>query len=751
MEELTGTVEDIIFHNEQNGYTVFTIGCDDLLETVCGSFAALSEGQRVTVRGDWEQHREYGLQFKAVSYEIILPRTIDEIEQYLASGMIRGVGPSTARAIVDTFGEDALDIMEMAPQRLCEVPGIGRAKADQIAQSYAEIGGMRKTAMFLQRMGISNALAAKIMRAYGTGAEQTITVNPYQLVDDIDGVGFKTADMIAEKLGIAADDAFRVCGAMRYVLSQAGSDGNMFLPKRMLSERTQALIKVRGECVEDVMQKAFMEQRLVLRVYDGEDVVYLPSYYAAESQVAARLALLSRRSGDDLSNENLFGEIGQYEKEHGITLAPMQQEAIRTVMRHGVAVITGGPGTGKTTIINCMILLLKRRGLKVALCAPTGRAAKRMADATGEDAKTIHRLLEYQPQDNDAFAFSKGENEPLDCHVCIVDETSMIDIFLMKALLSALAPDTRLVLVGDADQLPSVGAGNVLRDMIDSEALPVVRLTEIFRQETGSLIVSNAHRINRGEMPDISNKSKDFFFESHPQAEDCAQAVLELCARRLPGHFGLDPMSGIQVLCPQKKGDCGVIALNKALQRVLNPPSRAKAECMAGETLFRQGDKVMQVRNNYQIKWSRADAQPAEGEGIFNGDMGFITEVHSGARSLTVAFEDGRVAEYDGSMLEDLMLAYAISVHKSQGCEFPVVVMPLVSGPQMLYTRNLLYTGVTRARRVVMLLGRRETVAFMVQNNLISKRYCALSQYLKNISEVFHGGEKEHGDIPEAL
>lgn len=731
---LSGIVEDIIFRNDANGYTVFELNCGATLETVMGSFPVLSEGEHITVEGCWQQHKNYGMQFKASSYSIERPETLEDIEAYLASGLIKGVGPSTARAIVDVFGEASLDVLEFNPERLREIPGLGKSRAEKIAQSYAGVSGMRQSIMFLQKLGVSTAMAVKIHKHYGAETLERIKANPYQLVDDIDGVGFKSADKIARQLGLEHDSAFRTASGIRHILSEAGGEGNMFLPREELVERCAGLLEIEKAAIEDALESGILERRLIAREVKGVAAVYLAPYYYAEVKVSASLMLL-KNSAESVSG-NIDEDIKICEEETGIELAQGQREAVKAALSRGVAVITGGPGTGKTTAINCIIRIFTLKGKRVELAAPTGRAAKRMTEATGREARTIHRLLEYSP-DDEGFKFARNAEAPLECDACIIDETSMVDIFLMKSLLDALKPGSCLVLVGDADQLPSIGAGNVLRDIIASGAVPVVRLSEIFRQAMESMIVVNAHRINRGEPPLLNVKGKDFFFESCADEYEAARNVVALCQSRLPSHFKAEPLKDIQVLCPQKRGECGVNRLNVLLQNALNPPAPFKNERAAGEYVFREGDKVMHIRNNYQLAFKRFNENGAviKGEGVFNGDMGSIERIEPRG-DVTVRFEDGRECEYDQAALNDLMLAYAISVHKSQGCEFRVVVMPLWQGNPMLYTRNLLYTAVTRAREAVVLTGSKSMLGYMVNNNQLSERYSALDERLAAAERV---------------
>ncbi|MBE5772952.1 MAG: ATP-dependent RecD-like DNA helicase [Clostridiales bacterium] len=728
MPKFEGTVEDIVFRNDQNGWTVASVKMDGSGRiSAVGVMPFLSVGEHVIFDGELVEHRDYGQQIKVTGYESTRPETKSGVEKFLGSGLIKGVGPATAKLIVKHFGARALDVLESEPDRLIEVDGIGPKRAAMIAESFAIHNGMRNTLMFLQDYGLSPNLSMKIYKAFGEMTENVLRTNPYRLVDEISGVGFKTADEIAMSMGFSRDSEFRLRSGVKYVLSEAANGmGHMYLPAEVLMDHASRILNAPIEVVETILRGLYIDGELVLEKIGDTMAVYHPRFYHAECD-AARLLLKQRKSirPTHMKEAEILEKIEAYEQSENVTLCAQQREAALSAVREGVCIITGGPGTGKTTSINLIIRLMRAMG-EVELCAPTGRAAKRMSEATGCPARTIHRLLEYN---GEAQGFTKDEDDPLDADVVIVDEMSMVDVFLLKSLLSALRPGTRLILVGDADQLPSVGAGNVLRDLIASGSLPVVRLTEIFRQAQQSHIVVNAHRINHGQYPVIQNKNTDFFLERKDTAALTAQTLVGLVSARLPKYMGLDCLRDIQVMAPMKRGDVGVFALNKLLQNALNPADRSRPELARGEHVFRRGDKVMQVRNNYDLAWTRGDE---EGEGVFNGDIGYIIAVDPRDRALTVEFDDGRVADYDESVLEDLDLAYCMSVHKSQGSEFAAVVLPLVSGPPMLMTRNLLYTAVTRAKRLVVIVGRESCVQAMVDNDHIMQRYSALDMRLKS-------------------
>ena len=729
MSKYEATVEAIVFRNERNGWTVASLKLDGSRGAISavGILPFLSAGEHGIFDGEIVEHRSYGRQIRVTSYELVRPEGKGAVEKFLASGLIKGVGPATAKAIVERFGDETLDVLESAPERLKEVPGIGRAKAAMIAESFAAQNGTRATMLFLQGYGLSPALSMKIYRAYGDMTERVLRGNPYRLVDEIDGVGFQTADDIAMRLGFSRESEFRLKSGVKFALSEAASGaGHTYLPRPVLVRRAAKLLGADEALVERSVQALILSDALVAEPVGGDAAVYLPRLHRAESETARLLRQLmggARRVG--LDGDAAMERIAECEALEGVTLCDEQRHAALLAAREGVCVITGGPGTGKTTSIRVILRMLEETG-EVELCAPTGRAAKRMSEAAGRPARTIHRLLEYS---GEGMGFSRNADNPLDADAVIVDETSMVDIFLMRALLDALRPGTRLILVGDADQLPSVGAGNVLRDLIAAGTLPVARLTEIFRQAAESRIVLNAHRVNRGEYPELRTRDTDFFLERKQSAAEAAEAVTALVRERLPRYMNLDSLRGIQVMAPMKRGDAGVFALNARLQAALNPPEPGRPSIPHGQAVLRKGDKVMQVRNDYDLEWTR---EGERGAGVFNGDIGFILAVDPKERALTVEFDDGRVADYDESRLDELELAYCMSVHKSQGSEFECVVLPLVSGPPMLMTRNLLYTAITRARRLVVVVGREQCLRDMVDNNRILERYSGLGWRLEN-------------------
>ncbi len=722
-ETLSAVMEETIFRNEENGYSVITVraGRDEV--TVVGTLPALSAGEQVVFAGAWTEHPQYGKQWKATTCEITKPTTMLGIERFLSSGLITTVGPATAKLIVEQFGLKTLDIISEHPERLVEVRGIGNKRAAAIADSFREQYAAREVMVFLQSYGVTPSLSVKIANCYGERAVSVVKQNPYKLIDDIEGVGFLTADRIALSLGVREDSEYRLRAGIKYVLTEAANAaGHTYLPNEVLNERAAYMLRVPQDTIAVLLQSLLLSRELIFTDLDGVEAVCLPPFHYTEIEIAARLHALMNASQTSIP-QAIDQKIADFERTHDIAFSANQRRAVSEAISSGLMIITGGPGTGKTTIINCIIDLL---GERVLLAAPTGRAAKRMTEATGHEAKTIHRLLEYT---GDAEAFQRNEERPLDCDCVIVDEMSMVDIFLMRALLRAVVKGTRLILVGDADQLPSVGAGNVLGDMLASGVVPSVRLTDIFRQESQSLIVQNAHSINHGDLPVLNRRDSDFFFERKLRAEEAAETVVALCSRRLPAFLKSDdPVRDIQPLSPTKKGACGVYQLNRLLQAALNPPDSRKKQTLYRDTVFREGDKVMHVRNNYQLEW-RTDAGE-EGAGVFNGDIGFITAVDNDEHIVSVCYDEERYVDYTFQQLEELELAYCLSVHKSQGGEFPCVVMPVVGGPPMLLTRNLFYTALTRARKLVVLVGQEKYIADMVRNDHIATRFTALKKRL---------------------
>lgn len=740
MEQFEATIEGTVFRNPENGYSVITVRSGRSEHTVIGTLPELSPGEQVIFHGEWTEHRTYGRQFRCESCELQTPTTLLGIERYLGSGLIHGVGPSTASLIVEAFGEDTLTILSEHPERLSEVRGIGKKRAAMIAESFLEQQGARRAMVFLQSYGVSPALAVRISRYYGDRTPEIIREDPYRLCDDIEGVGFKTADRIGLSLGIAPESESRVRCAMKYILREAAaSAGHVYLPEEELCGLSASLLQVPPALCSQALRSLLLSGALRAEADDPQTRrVYLPFFHIAEQEVA----LMIRRLMNSLPPDPYPGvdrAITGFEKRHGITFSPTQRRAIAGALENGVFVITGGPGTGKTTIINCILELLSDSH-ETVLCAPTGRAAKRMSEATGAEAKTIHRLLEYSGEN---AAFTRDMDNPLDADCVIADETSMIDLSLMRALLHALRPGTRLILVGDADQLPSVGAGNVLGDILESGEVACVRLTEIYRQSGESHIVLNAHLINNGQMPVLNEKGTDFFFERKTSLAEAAASITALVTSRLPGYLKYPEkdraalsVRNIQVLAPARKGECGVNSLNLRLQEALNPPSAKKPQLTWGETVFRLGDKVIQTKNDYQLPWRRESAEGAEeGSGVFNGDVGFITAVDPEDHSLTVLFDEEREVTYESGDIENLEIAYCLSVHKSQGSEFPVIVMPVTGGPPMLLTRNLLYTALTRAKSLVVLVGAEQVIRRMVENNHVARRYTTLARRLTESRE----------------
>lgn len=736
MVTLQGTIEEVIFHNESNGYTIAILETDDDVVTIVGYIPVVSIGETLKVQGEWTYHPNYGQQLKVDTYSTVVPSTLNGIIKYLSSGLIPGIGPKTAEKIAEKFGVDSLDILQYNPERLKEIPGIGEKKIEQISEAFIEQRELRDIMIFLQSYGIGPNYGIRIFKKYGNESVAKIKENPYRLSEDIVGIGFKMADKIAQSMGVDFRSPYRINAGIKFKLMDFAQDGHTYAPKELLIRLTAELLGVESELVDEGLTSLAFKQEIQLeRLEEDEIYVYYMPFFYAETNVCKKLLEISMSEVKALDID-MEKEIASIEEEDNIVFAGKQKEAIRQAVENGILVITGGPGTGKTTTINSIIKLFEKKELSVSLAAPTGRAAKRMSEATGKEAKTIHRLLEYGFVDDElGMAFAKDEGTPIDADVVIIDEMSMVDILLMNNLLKAILPGTRLILVGDTDQLPSVGAGNVLRDIISSKIIKVVKLDEIFRQAEESMIVVNAHRINKGEAPYLNVKDKDFFLMTRITPESIADTIVELCLERLPRFNGYDPAKDIQVLTSMKKGETGVNALNERLQSALNPKHHLKAEKKSGDMLFRVGDKVMQIKNNYRTKWTmeEKDGSIQEGEGVFNGDFGFIKSIDNEESELIVLFDDNKEVVYSFNQLDELRLAYATTIHKSQGSEFPVVIIPVCWGPPMLLTRNLLYTGITRAKELVVLVGMEKYMHIMINNNRILKRYSGLDKRFQNV------------------
>ena len=731
MDIIKGYIDHLIFRNSDNGYTVMVVNHDGEELTCVGSFPVITEGETIEASGHYTEHATYGKQFQIQKLEVKTPEDTAAIERYLGSGAIKGIGIALAARIVRRFKEDTFRIMEEEPERLSEIRGISERKAMEISEQVSEKRDMRKAMLFLQQYGISNTLGARIYKQYGTRMYGVIENNPYQMAEDISGIGFQIADEIAAKAGIHTDSDFRVRSGILYILTQISQEGHVYLPKTELIIRTVELLGVSQNLVEKHIMDLAVDRKLMLKEDQEEVCVYSMSAYYTELNTAKMLHDLNISC--ETEEKKIEKKIEKLGKKYGYDLDELLQQAGVTAAGHGLLILTGGPGTGKTTTINAIIDYFEAEGLEVRLAAPTGRAAKRMKEATGCEAQTVHRLLEISGGSDDEEGpkqFERNEQNPLEADVVIVDEMSMVDIYLMHALLSAITVGMRLILVGDRDQLPSVGPGSVLKDIIESECFPVVCLTRIFRQEGGSDIVVNAHKINAGEHVSLDNKSRDFFFLKREDANVIISVVLTLIRKKLPPYVDADPYD-IQVLTPMRKGLLGVERLNTILQEYLNPPSDDKKEHDTGKGRFREGDKVMQIKNNYQMEWEvrgKYGIPVDKGCGVFNGDMGIIREINTYAEMLTVEFDERRFVEYSFKQLEELELAYALTVHKSQGSEYPAVILPLLNGPRMLMNRNLLYTAVTRARSCVTVVGSPYAFNQMIDNKYEQMRYTSLKQ-----------------------
>lgn len=733
MEQIKGYVEHIVYRNEENGYTVFNLNNDDGELTCVGLFHFIEEGELLELSGEYTTHKVYGTQLKVESSRICEPEDLVSIERYLGSGAVKGLGAALAGRIVKKFKEDTFRIIEEEPERLSEVKGISERKAREIALQVEEKKDMRQAMIYLQKYGISTTLAAKIYQHYGQNVYRVIEENPYQIADHVSGVGFKTADEIAAKVGIHTDSDFRIRSGIFYTLLQSVNEGHVYLMQDVLLYRAGVLLGVEINHIEKYLMDLAIEKKIVLKETGNGVRVYASHYYYMELNAAKMLHDLNMHY--ETSETVLLHRIKSIEENTGLLLDEMQRTAVMEAARHGIMVLTGGPGTGKTTTINAMIHFFESEGLDIFLAAPTGRAAKRMTEATGCEAQTIHRLLEVSgnPEDDNSNGFGRNEENPLEADVIIIDEMSMVDLPLLYALLGAVCPGTRLIMVGDRNQLPSVGPGSVLKDIIDSHSFPVVMLTKIFRQAGESDIVVNAHKINRGEQVILDNKSRDFFFLKRQDTNTIISVVITLIQKKMPGYVKAKPYD-IQVLTPMRKGLLGVERLNRILQEYLNPPAGSKQEKEYGDRLFREGDKVMQIKNNYQIEWEVSTPYGMtidKGLGVFNGDMGIIKQINTYEETVTVEYDEQRKVKYPYSLLDELELAYAITIHKAQGSEYPAVVIPLLQGPRQLYHRNLLYTAVTRARQCVTLVGSDTVFQDMIQNTNEQDRNTSLAERIK--------------------
>ena len=729
-ETINGYVDHIIYRNADNGYTVLVMICDEEEVTCVGTFSDIAEGENIEAHGNYNDHPTYGRQFAVKSFEEKAPKDEMAIERYLGSGAIKGVGIALAARIVRRFKSDTFRIIEEEPERLAEVKGISERKAMEIADQVNAKRDLRQAMIFLQQYGISTTLAVKIYNTYGQEIYGILKENPYRMADDVDGVGFRTADEIASRVGIRTDSDFRIRSGIQYALLQASNEGHTYLPMPELTQRASNLLQIEPEYIEKHYMNLAMDRKIIMRQAGNTTQIYASSFFYMEANTATMLKQLN--ANFNVPDIEIEERLRQIEKQTKMDLDEHQVEAVKEAVRNGLLVITGGPGTGKTTTINTIIRYFELEGMDIFLAAPTGRAAKRMSETTGFEARTIHRMLELNGGMEGNAGFEKNEQNPLETDVIIIDEMSMVDISLMYALLKAIAAGTRLILVGDVNQRPSVGPGSVLKDIIDSNEFHTVKLTKIFRQASTSDIIVNAHKINRGEPVSLDNKSMDFFFLKRYEADKIINVTLQLIKQKLPKFVGASEYD-IQVLTPMRKGLLGVERLNGILQMYLNPADKRKREKEHGDTIFREGDKVMQTKNNYQLEWeirSKYGLCIDKGTGIFNGDMGIIEEINDFAETMTVSFDEGRMVEYPYKLLDELELAYAVTIHKSQGSEYPAVVIPLLSGPRMLMNRNLLYTAVTRAKKCVTIVGNDITFNQMIENNSQLKRYSGLRDRL---------------------
>lgn len=723
--EIRGDIERIVYKNDKNGYTVLELSVENELVTAVGNMPGVGVGEQVRLIGVWKNHPSFGLQFAAECCEHLMPTTTIAMLKYLSSGSIKGIGPATATKLVETFGERTLEIIQNEPDRLCIIKGITKSKAQSIADEFKNIFGIKEVILYLGKYGITPQESLKAWKMLGQKTIEIINIDPYRLCDENIGVSFEQADNIAACLDKPQDNICRIRAGIIYILLHNMNNGHTCLPKDKLLSAAEQFLGVGYDVVEEALTQLKNDGSLETDVIDENEFIFTPKMHRCEIYTAGRLLMMLRYPAQSIKGIDKY--ISSIESEKGIEYADLQKKAIKDALDKGILILTGGPGTGKTTTLNAIIKILEIKGEKVFLAAPTGRAAQRMSEVTGKDAKTIHRLLEVEWDREDKPTFKKNEKNLLECDALILDELSMVDANVFEGVLRALPLGCRLIMVGDSDQLPSVGSGNILSDLISSDVIPKVELKEIFRQSMKSLIVTNAHRIVGGQMPELSVRNNDFFFLNSNDKSKISETIIDLCANRLPRSYGYSPLFDIQVLCPGRKGELGTIELNKKLQNKLNPASRDKKEITINGSLFRECDKVMQRKNNYDIPWVKTDL--TSGEGVFNGDVGILTEINKSASSLTVQFDD-RTAMYDIDDAVDLELAYAITVHKSQGSEFEAVIMPMFQGPPQLYYRNLLYTGVTRAKSMIVMVGTTSTVYKMVENNRKTKRYSGLKYFL---------------------
>lgn len=729
--EMTGSVEQVIFRNEKNGYSILELSVSGELVTLVGTIPMVSVGEELHVMGNWVNNPTYGTQFKVEAFERSIPANSAAMLKYLSSGAVKGIGPGTAAKIVEMFGENTLQVLENEPERLCAIKGITRAKAQKLSNEFQKVHGIREIMLYLSSFGITPEEAVRVWKLFGPLSVDRIQEDPYCLCDDALDIGFQRADEVAAALERPQDDSCRIRAGIVYVLKHNTGNGHTCLPADKLVPLSARMLGVEPSLAAENLEALNAEGSVISAVFSNREYIFTPKLYRSEVYVAGRINMMMHYPAQPIIGiENYITGI---EQEFQITYAERQKQAIREALSRGMLILTGGPGTGKTTTLNAIIRILEQKGEKVLLAAPTGRAAKRMSELTGEEAKTIHRLLEVEWNENDVPVFAKNEKNLLDCDALVIDELSMVDITVFDAVLRALPLGCRLILVGDCDQLPSVGAGNVLGDLIATNLLPVVQLNQIFRQSMQSLIVTNAHRIVSGQMPELNVHSSDFFFLTRRDPSEIASTIVELCDQRLPATYGFSPMTDIQVLCPGRKGELGTAEINRRLQAVLNPPDKKKNEITINGTLFREGDKVMQIKNDYNLAWTKFDG--TGGEGVFNGDMGILCGIDRRASTMTVQMED-RIVLYDLESASELELAYAMTVHKSQGNEFAAVVMPMYPGPPQLYFRNLLYTAITRAKSLLILVGLPKTVQTMVENDKKTRRYTGLYYFLTGGAEL---------------